>query len=853
MFRLATASVLASKLRLALSAVAVVLGVAFVSGTFVLTDSIDAAFGDLLTEVTAGVDAYVSPAAGDQALGDGPPGLDTSGRSTLDESLLDDVLAVDGVAAATGSVEGVAIVVDRDGEPVGGQGPPQLAFSWDEGEGSAVTLREGAAPTGPDEIAIDVTTAGATGYAIGDTVEVLLPDTGVQEFILTAIVGFGEEDNLLGATLTLFDLPTAQDLFGKVGELDQIIVQAAEDVSVADLVVDLDAAVGGDKVEVVSAADQQQQDQREITDGLAFLDVILLSFAGVALFVGAFIILNTFSIIVGQRTREFALLRAVGASTRQVRTVVVLEGLLVGVLGGTAGLVLGIAFSQGLQAVFGAMGTDFPDGGIVIAPRTVVASYAVAIIITLISSLGPARRAARIAPVEALRGTGALDTAHVGRGRTSVGAALALVGGGLIAAGLSGVGASPAALVGGGVAATFVGITLLAPWLARPVTGLFGAVLGGSVVARLARANAARNPGRTSSTASALMIGVALVTFISVLAASITATVGTLFDDQFGADLAIRSQGGFGSVPNAFADEARGLDGVESVATVPLAAGRIDDEQLLLAGVDPTIIDDHLALEASDGALSALADGGILLGRDALEARDLEVGDTVTLTLPAIEAAELEVIGTFTNIDLLGTDWVVSLGTYRATVGEVGQPSSVSLIFADGVDREAVRADVEALASAYPGVAVQDVGEVLAAAEDQVDQVLNVIIALLALALVIAVIGIVNTLALSVLERTREIGLLRAVGMLRAQVRAAIRREAVLVSLFGATLGIALGGGFASALVTASMWDDPGTLALPAGRIAVYFAGAGVAGVLAAVLPARRAARLDVLQAVTAE
>jgi len=847
--RIATASVLASRVRLALTALAVVLGVSFVSGTFVLTDSIDRAFGQLLTDIGEGVDAYVNPAE-DVDASSGAPGIDASGGALLDESVLDEVRAVDGVASAVGSVEGVAVVVGADGEVVGGQGPPQLGGSWDGGLGAAA-LRDGREPEGPGELLVDVTTFERAGFTLGDTVTVLVPG-GPRELELVGTVGFGEEDNLLGATLALVTLDAAQELFDKPDGLDQVVVTAADGVDADDLVARIDAAVGGPDVEVVSAADQQAQDQQAVTEGLAFLDTVLLAFAGISLFVAGFLIVNTFSITVAQRTREFALLRAVGASGRQVRAVVVVEAVAVGLAGGALGLLGGVALAELLQLAFGAFGADFPDGGIVVAPRTVVASFTISVLVTTLAALAPARRASRVSPVEALRGTGAVAPDHVGVARTVVGLLLVVVGGAGLAVGLL-VEGQGVALVGAGVAALFVGVALLAPFVARPVTAVLGVVLGRGVVARLARANAGRNPARTAATASALMVGVALVTFVSIVAASVTASLGTLFEEQFGADLAVQAQGGFGTLPRDLAPQLREVDGVGSVSNVRIAGGRLDDGgDVLVAGVDPAVVDDHLRIGPSQGALAALEPGTVMVSQGVADDRDLGPGDEVVLSLPAAQDARLEVVGTFAERDLLGTDWIVPLVAWPDLVGQ-GTDTLVSVRFAPDVDRDAVRADVEAVTEAYPGVAVQDVGEVLASTQAQVDGLLNVLIGLLALALVIAVIGIVNTLALSVLERTREIGLLRAVGMARRQVRRAVRLEAVLVALFGAGLGVLLGVGFGAALVTTLADDGITTLVVPGGRIAVYLVGAGLAGVLAAALPARRAARLDVLRAVTVE
>ncbi|MBW3662878.1 MAG: ABC transporter permease [Actinobacteria bacterium] len=851
MLRVALKSVLGNKLRLALTALAVVLGVAFVAGTFVLTDSIDRAFGNLLDEVNEEVDVYVNPASTIErdvtqpAVGEAGP--------TLDEALLQDVLEVDGVAGAAGFVQGFAQIIDQEGEPVGGMGPPTFGMSFVESD-RTITIREGRPPTAPGEVTIDAATAELTDYEVGDTVPVLLAG-GVEEFELVAITGFGDADNLLGATIATFEMQTAQTLLGKEGRFDQIAVRAEEGVDAETLAARIGDAVAGPSVEVVTADAQVAEDRQQITEGLSFINVALLAFAGIALFVGAFLIVNTFSIIVAQRTREFALLRAVGASASQVRTAVILEAVAIGVLAGVVGVLAGIGLAQALRAIFGAIGIDFPDGGLVLLPRTVIVSFVIAVLITAVAAVVPAQRASRITPVEAMRESAGDERERIGRGRTLAGTALGVAGGILVAVGLVLGPGNAIAFVGAGAAAMFVGVSLLAPYVAGPAAAVIGALAGRTVSGRLGRGNAARNPRRTASTASALMIGVALVTFVSIFAASATASVSRLFNEQLGADLTVQSASGFTPIPPGFAAALRELDAVGAVTPVRSATIRIDgvEGRSNIGAADPVAMPSLIEIGVVEGELADLTTPDtVLLHEDFAAAEDLVVGDDLDVAFTTGATTTVEVVGIYANEELAAGPLLVSLETLERHV-EGAFDLIVVADAAEGVEVEDARVAIGAVANDFPGVVVRDQAQLREQSQEQVDQLLNIMIGLLMLALIIALIGIVNTLALSVFERTREIGLLRAVGMERRQVRRMVRWEAVIVAVFGAVLGVTVGAFFGWAVVTSLADEGLPVLEFPVGRLLVYVIVAALAGVLAAVFPARRAARLDVLEAVTTE
>jgi len=850
MLRVALASVRGNRIRLALTSLAIVLGVAFVAGSLMLTDSIERAFGTLFDESFEGTDVYVRGVRqvdigfGGELPGQGP---------TIPDDLAGVVAGIDGVRDVVPMVDGLAQVIDRDGRPVGGMGPPTIAASWSgPDEAGPLTLRDGRPAAGPTEATIDAATAALTGYGVGDRVPILL-STGVQTFDLVGITGYGTEDNLLGATIVTFDLETAQQVLGREGRLDSLAV-VGDGVGPEDLRDRIAAVVGSDTVEVVTADQEAAETQALLEEGLSFVSIALLVFAGIAVFVGVFLIVNTFSMVVAQRTREFALLRAVGASTRQVRGAVVIEALIVGLVSAVLGLLAGVGLSNLLRLLFDALGVGFPDGGLVLRARTVVVAFAVGVGVTTVASWGPARRAARIAPVEALAGTGAAQTEQVSRRRTAAGVALATLGGMAIAVALGGMVPQPAAVAGLGAAATFVGVTLFSPLLSQPVVGFVGAAPARRGLAgRLARNNAQGNPRRTAATASALMIGVALVSFVSIFAASATASVNTLFTAQLRADFVI-SPVGFGQagIPAGLWSTLQDQPEVGAASPLRVLQGAVGEGAAeSVVAVVPDHIDRLVALEIIEGEAGDLA-GGALVHGDRAATEGLAVGDPLTLRLQD-GPQELTVVGLFDNRDLVSADVVIALDTIPAGSTTPGADVLVLVAAADGVDLDDARAAVDGVVEAFPSVQVEDQAELRESLQGQVDGLLNLMIGLLGLALVVALIGIVNTLALSVFERTREIGLLRAVGMTRSQVRTMIRWEAVYVSVFGALLGVAVGTLLGWAIVAASADQGLEVLEVPVLRLATYVVVAGVAGVVAAVLPARRAARLDVLEAVTTE
>lgn len=852
MLRLVWRGVLAHKLRLALSALSVVLGVAFVVGAYVLTDTMKRTFDTLFGEIAAGSSVVVQGAA---PLGDGQ----NQERNPVPASTLATISRVPGVARAEGEISGVASLAacprGSDGQrprecgdqtqAIGSTGGPTLGVSWHAGSPlSALTLATGHPPVGPAEVAVDVSTAQKNDLRLGDPVTVLVK-SGPQQARVVATFRFGRSNGLAGASLTAFDPAVAPRLLASVGEYQSIVVLAAEGTSPQQLVERVRAVVPSD-LEVVTAAQAAAQQADQTASFLRVFRTFLLVFAAIALFVGLFIITNTFSILVAQRTQELALLRALGASRRQVTGSVAAEGLTVGLLGSTLGLGAGIAVAVGLKALFGALGVDLPSTGLVIRPRTVVAAYAVGVLSTLAASLLPARRAGRVPPMAALRDDVALPERSLRR-RAGLGFVLLALSVALLARGLGGGGI---AVVGLGALALFLGVTALSPLIGRPVVGGLGALLATRGPARrLGRSNAARNPRRTAATASALMVGIALVSGVSVLAASVQRTISGIVGDSVAADLVIQPKSfqGFGAdVPAAVA----AVPEVDHVNSYRTGRVKIDGVVRDIQAVDPGGVTSSLKLRMIAGSANALQAGQILVDRDLAAAKHWQVGDHIAVSYARTGRQDAVIGGIFARNQIAGALlWPQPL--FQRNFGDQLIVTTTAT-FRAGVDPvRAKRAVIQALAH-HPALKIQTRAEFVDDARKSIGQALRFIVVLLGLAVLIAAIGIVNTLALSVVERTREIGLLRAVGMQRRQVRTMVRTEAILIAIYGGVLGTVVGTGLGIAVVRA-LQDQGFRLALPYSRLASYILVAALLGVVAAILPARRAARLDVLKAVSEE
>ncbi|SNS39941.1 putative ABC transport system permease protein [Geodermatophilus saharensis] len=833
-------SLLAHKLRLALSAVAIVLGVAFVAGTMIFTDTLDRTFTDLF-ESTAS-DVAVTPEGGAEGI-DGP-----AGTLSVPGTLVGQVRAVDGVAAAEGYVQAQGVyLLTPAGEVLDTGGAPGIGISWTSAPGlDTGELTAGRAPERAGEVALDSGSAEEAGYAVGDRVTLLTPGPRVEATVV-GVFTFGEDGGLAGASLTAFDVATAQQLTGVGDGFSGIQVAAAEDVSHDELADRVVAAVG-DGYTVQTAQQQADEQSAALEEGLSFITVLLTAFAVIALFVGSFIILNTFSMLVAQRTRELALLRALGAGRGQVTRSVLLEAVVLGVVGATVGLAGGFGIATGLRALFGTFGLTL-DGDLVLSADTVVWSYAVGVLVTVLAAWVPARRAARTPPVAAMRDDHVAVERSLRR-RTAFGVALVAVAAGALAGSVAaGDSGHAPALVGVGGLALVLGAVALSPVLARPVVRVLGAPLPrlAGTAGRLARDNAQRNPRRTAATASALMVGLTLVTGFGVLGASANASVDALVDDTVRADYVVSTAVGQPFTPEV-ADRLRQLPEVDAVLQQRFTQVRVDGQSTFAAAVDATTLDRGLALEYVAGGSDGLAGRGLLVDETTAAERGWEVGDTVAAESAGGQPTELTVGGVYAANQAVGS-MVLSLDT-DAALGGPALDRYVYVVLADGTDAAAARAALETVVDAYPVVGLKDRDEFAGEQKAQVDQVLLLINALLVLSVLIAVLGIVNTLAMSVLERTREIGLLRAVGMDRRQLRRTVRLEAVLISVYGAVLGLGLGLVLGVGLTRALADQGITELVVPGGQLAGFLVLGALIGVVAAVWPARRAARLQVLDAI---
>ncbi|MEX2504369.1 MAG: FtsX-like permease family protein [Egicoccus sp.] len=845
MLRIALSSTWQHRRRLFGTILAVVLGTGFLVGTLVLSDTMRASFRSVFTDVNAGLDVIVR---GENltAGGSGP-----AQRALVDASLVEEIGQVDGVAAVAPEVEALAQVVGADGEAIGGNGPPTLGVNWvDDPDLAAYALTEGRSPQAAGEVAIDVDTAETGELEVGDTTTVRTPaPTEVEIVGLLAAKGGGSA----GVTITAFTLEQAQSLL--LGSDDQVsrILVASDGASEQDLA-DRVAGILPERTEAVTGTAYTEELLDDLgRDFLDFFEAFLLVFAAIALLVATFSIYNTFSITVAQRLRESALMRALGASRRQVLVSVLVEALLTGLVAAVVGLGVGIVLAFGLLQLLGGFGLPVDNATIAIGTRAVVSAVAVGVGVTVLASLLPAWRASRVAPLAALRDV-AVDSSDQSRIRLALGLVLVAVGGMFITFALL---SEDGALVRAGIGAVGValGVFLLGPVTARPLTSLVAGPVQRlrGVTGALARRNAVRNPRRTASTSSALMVGVGIVTLFTVVAGSIRATIDDAVEGSFGADLMIQAGGfsGAGLSPD-LVDEVAALPEVERAVGLGLGRGLVDGEPSVFSVVDPAALVEVLDLELVEGSLE-LSDTGIAVSQSQQE-EGIGLGDTVELALADGTVLDLEVEAVFVSqaADAVGT-LLVPIETYRPYAVQFSYVSTM-VDLADGIPLDAGQAAVETVTRVNGDPDVLDRDAFADRAVGDVDQLLAIVYGLLALAIVIALMGITNTLSLSVHERTREIGLLRALGQTRSQLRAMVRWESVIVALFGTATGLVLGTFLGWVFVRAIAIDQGfGVFGAPIGQLALVVALGALVGVVAALRPARRAARLDVLTAIATE
>ncbi|MGW4083379.1 ABC transporter permease [Streptomyces sp. NPDC004822] len=844
MFRTALRNVLAHKARLLMTVLAVMLGVAFVSGTLVFADTLSNAFRNQSAksydDVAVAVTSYASPDDPDEE-----PGL--SART------IEKIAAVDGVASARGRVEGFAGVADPDGKLIGvGWSNKGSNFApGKDGEDSAYTFTEGSGPVKDDQIALDRDSASKGEYEVGDRVRVAT-NGPVKEYTLSGV--FTTEDGAVnaGGSLVLFDTAVAQKQYLKPGYFESATVTAApgaSDAKILDAVKPLlpehaEARTGQ------ALADEQADD---IERGMSSLKQVLLGFAGIALFVGVFLISNTFTMLVAQRTKEIALMRAVGASRRQITRSVLAEAALVGLVASVVGFVLGVGLAAGLRSGMAAFEMKIPDGPLIIGATPVIAAIAVGVLITMLAAWLPGRRAAKIPPVAAMNSVHAAATTKSLVLRNSLGAAITALGAGGIVAGASSGGEDGRMLIGAGAFLALIGVIVLIPLLSRPVIALVRPLLVGpfGVAGKLAGQNAVRNPRRTGATASALAIGLTLVTGLSVLGITVGTAIDKMTTDNIKADYMVSMANG-GDLDRSALTALEKADGVSAVSpqqSVYFQAG--DDDYVSASAVTPGDIERVLRMDVVSGDLGTLGDGQLAVAEKTARGKGWKTGDSVPVTFGDEKKQTLKVGAVFKDSEFLSpvvvsTD-VVSPHETRPYIRQIfvkmdgGQSGANEKVLVDALGDN-------------PAITIMDRQDIRNEFGGAINTLLNVMYGLLAMALIIAVLGVVNTLAMSVFERQQEIGMLRAIGLDRRRVKRMVRLEAVVISVFGAVVGVALGSFLGWAIGETFADQVPGyALVLPWDRIGIFLVLAGLVGVLAALWPARNAARLNMLNAIKAE
>jgi putative ABC transport system permease protein len=852
MFKIIMRGLLARKFRLFATALAVTLGVAFMAGTLVLTDTFGKTFDDLSAGVYKGTDAVVRATAtfnGPQFTGAQRPFVNASLASTLGQ--------VPGVAAVEGSVFGYTRLIGKNGKALGNpaNGAPTLGGNWNQ----VATLNPwhlvaGRVPQAAGQVVIDSKSASDGRLRVGDFTTVLVkgPPQRVQ---VVGIIGFGTADSPGGASVVLFTTPVAQQLVAAPGKYTSILFVAKPGVSQRQLVSNLTGSLPHG-LEAITGAALIKESQDQFAKVLSFFNTFLLIFAVIALLVGAFMIFNTFSITVAQRTRENGLLRALGASKRQVLGAVLLEAVVVGIIASVIGLAGGVAVAIGLKAMLSALGFGLPAGGIVFTARTALIAGLAGLAVTMVAAVSPARKAAKAPPIAAMQDMTVGSTGYGSKERVMVGSAILVLGVAALFTGLFTNVASRVIVVGAGALLVFFGVSVLGRTVSLPLSRTVGAPLPRlrGVTGKLARQNAMRNPKRTAASASALMIGVGLVGFITILASSSTASVNSAIDRSFAGDIVIDSGGGLmGGVDPGLARQLGALPQVQAATGVAVGFAQINGAVEQVSGVDPVAGGKIFDVNPVQGSVAGLGRNGIAVYKDVAARQHLKLGSTVPalfkdtgrqiLTVALIYG---EATGAPAPRYFMGDE------AFNANF-PVRYDMRVFVKKAPGVSTAAALAAVRGVATRYSGTTVMDQAAFKADQAKPIQQMLSLVYALLALAILIALLGIGNTLALSIFERTRELGVMRAVGMTRHQLRAMIRWESVIIALQGTVLGLLIGVFFGWALVLAMRSQGITEFSLPVLNLAIVVVLAALAGAVAAIWPSRRAAKLNILRAIVTE
>jgi putative ABC transport system permease protein len=843
----------ARKWRSLMTAIAVVFGIALVAGTYVLTDTTNGAFNDIFVGANENTDvAITSKQQVAQEDGSNP---------AFSASVLKDVKAVDGVRLASGDIFSQGAILDAEGDSTGGGFAPQFIASTSPEGLETVEYVQGRKARTPREAALDEAAAERSDLALGD--RILLVGTGkARPFTLVGLTRLGGA-SFGGTSIAQVTLPVAQQLTGKQGEFDQITVAADEGVSPEELRARIEQALPKglqDTLLVETGTENADRQASEIRENLSFLSIALLAFAAISLFVGSFVIFNVFSITVAQRTREFGMLRTLGAGRRQILRTVLIEGFLIGLFASVVGIFVGIGLAEALSALLRAVGAELPSKALVIAPRTIIVSLVIGIGVTLVASLLPALRATRVPPIAAL--SEALIAKSKSRVwvRGLISGLLAIVGLALIASVLvSGTdGGTGAARIGGGAVAVVIAISIFSPQLVRPMASVIGAPLERfGLTGKLARENSQRNPSRTAVTSAALMIGLALVSFVTIFASGLNNSVTSVIDSSFKGEIILQGPGGFTPIPPAAVEAAGQVEGVEAASGIRFSQVKVEGAGTqALSSVEPSTVNDVLALEWKEGSptdFSTLKPGEAVVGNGLADSAGLSVGDTIRVLSKTGREVDLTVKAILEggNLDLTG-DVTVAQEQMESDFGVDGDSAALVAV-TPGQDVDVVQQRIDdAFQKPFPTVDVLNQQELKDNQQQQINTLLAMIYVLLALAVIVSLVGIVVTLILSIYERTRELGMLRSVGMSRRQVRRMIRYEAVITAVLGAIAGLILGVIFAF-LIGIPLEGEGFALSYPIPVLAMIVVITAFAGVLAAIYPARKASKLDVLEAVSYE
>jgi len=846
--RLTARGVVARKFRILLTTLAVVSGVAFVSGAFVLTDSVKSAIDNLFEELRGDIDLEVRTtiAFGDEARGE---------RDPVPLSLLPEISKIEGVRLVEANLLRSATIIKADGEPLKVSGPA-FGIAWNGPDGlDGRTLIAGTAPKGTKEVAIDKSSAKRAGYEIGDIVTIVGP-TGKDQFTLVGLTGSGNTNGGGGASISAFNPDTANDFLGAQDQADSLLIGVLPGFSLSEVQASI-AEMLPESIEVITGVQAAKEISGSINDVIDIFGKVLLGFAAISLFVSAFLIFNTFAIIVSQRLRELALMRAVGASTQQIRAMIIGEGLIIGIIATGLGILGGLGVAQGITALFNAAGAAFPTAGLTLSLRTILVSVFIGIGVTVTAAIVPAIRASRIPPVAAMRpelGFSALQrNKRLAVGLTTLLFGITLFGIGLfVQPGGTFITLASSAI---GAVMLFLGVASLSTTIAAPASRLISRILPvpfrpmtRSVPGRLASRNAQRTPRRTASTASALMVGLALVSTVSVVAASVKKSFTEQLQSSVTADFFIQD---FQGLPVAFAERLDALDELGSVSPFRATRALVNGEEKQIGAVKPEM-GDIVDVGVIEGSIESLAEGKLLLHKDPARDLGLGIGDSLDITWQNGTTATLIIGGIYTEAAVAG-NWLISLETLSQASKAPPVDFFIGAKIADGVSLEDARAAVEKVAKDFPSAEVQDQSEFQKSQEDQLNQLLAIVYGLLIFAILIAVLGIANTMALSVYERTREFGLLRAVGMSKRHLKRSVRWEAIIVSVFGATLGVVVGIPLGVSVAMALPNSFVTTTQIPVNTIVAILLASIVVGIVAAIFPARRAAKLDVLAAIATQ